>query len=363
MEMDPQAPFLFDLPAELAALVLDHCTAAMWPVMRFVDHAWRQRTDDHIAMRRHQKGVYPSATAKGPYGQPRALHPGTTLYYNAEKQNGDAFLERLILVRWPSLVLWARRQTRLPMPWRSCEIAISIGDMDLLLWLRSINCLWDSHAFTEAARRGNIPMLELMREKRCPMAAVAACNAAAQSNNTAVLEWLVSAGHWPDLTVWMHAASRGSMQVLEWLAVRLGTLGIRGAWEGAARHGKLCVIEWLHANGYESISTDHCTDAAQGGHISVVRWAAEHGAVSTRESIERAAYNGHLAVVRYLVDQGVAHCPTRLCQNAAMTGHLDIIKWAHTTGRLAWDRQSVREKAVLHKQTHIVEWIDGIATL
>jgi hypothetical protein len=79
-----------------------------------------------------------------------------------------------------------------------------------------------------------------------------------------------------------------------------------------------------------------CYQAADTGNLALVRWLREVKKFDWNEfTINEAAQYGHLHIVKYCMEQ---KCPrTKLaCACAAKSGHLDILKYLHENGA-PWD--------------------------
>merc|ERR1711907_284901 len=76
-----------------------------------------------------------------------------------------------------------------------------------------------------------------------------------------------------------------------------------------------------------------CAEAAEGGHLEVLKWARSQD----------------------------PPCPWNkwTCEGAAKGGHLDVLKWARSQDPpCPWSRDECRERARRYGHQHVVDWID-----
>jgi hypothetical protein len=69
-----------------------------------------------------------------------------------------------------------------------------------------------------------------------------------------------------------------------------------------------------------------CKNAAQGGHLEVLRWARANGCPWDEATCASAAESGHFEVLRWARANG---CPwdEATCASAAESGHFEVLKW------------------------------------
>ena len=129
--------------------------------------------------------------------------------------------------------------------------AARAGRLDMLQWLRQQHppCPWDESCMQAAAShpREAMPMLEWLHTQVPPAPWAIGCTLAAAGNSLAVLEWLLS----QDPPCPLHpacpqpAARRGDLPMLELLS-RYGCMPTGTEYYTAAKHGQRHVLRWLH---------------------------------------------------------------------------------------------------------------------
>jgi len=96
-----------------------------------------------------------------------------------------------------------------------------------------------------------------------------------------------------------------------------------------------------------------CQNAAIGGHLSALRWARENGCPWDEMTCAYAAEEGHLDILKWARKNG---CPwdEETCALAARGGHLDVLRWARENG-CPWDKYT-RVYAALGDHLHVLKW-------
>ena len=69
-----------------------------------------------------------------------------------------------------------------------CRDAAERGYLEILQWLRSIGCFWNSNTCSSAAQRGHLEVLQWARANGCDWAS-GTCSSAAGGGHLGVLQW------------------------------------------------------------------------------------------------------------------------------------------------------------------------------
>ncbi len=108
------------------------------------------------------------------------------------------------------------------------------------------------------------------------------------------------------------------------------------------KYGKLDLLQ--HAIGDMPLSFPVCELAAESGQLNILKWAIEKGYYSEYDWDSKicsiAARNGHLEILKWAREKGCGWTATT-CINAAIKGHLHILKWAVENG-CNWDKRVCR---------------------
>lgn len=158
-----------------------------------------------------------------------------------------------------------------------------------------------------AARQGNLPRVQLMREHGC--------------------EWGVSAS--------AAAAEAGHLHVLRWLRAQDPPCPVTDeVCEAAAGGGHLTVLHWLHQRcprGVQRSASGAAAAAARHGHLDILQWlkAQTRSCNWNKQVCEAAAEGGHLGVLQWLRAQDPpCEWDEYVCSAAARHGNLELLQWA-----------------------------------
>jgi hypothetical protein len=231
------------------------------------------------------------------------------------------------------------------------EGAASYGDIEVMNWLCSVDCLFDSFSANFAARAGHVDVLDWIEERFGDMmhdfhSASEISASAAEEGRTSVLSWVLTNEYPIDEDVFELAARGGHLDTLKWLHVHVESTGEEeegeyGAIQArvcveAARGGHLDVLEWILANG-GSVTFLDFEAAALGGHLSVLEWLLQHSDAVMAHRLQsalvcgnfcaKAAEGGNVAVLRWLRGYGCVW-DTAVCDAAARFGHTALLQWA-----------------------------------
>ena len=189
------------------------------------------------------------------------------------------------------IIKWLYEQLEIPFENPNSEIHVGInlmaravdgGFIDILQYLHTHGCDWNSIICSHAACYGKLDCLRYLHENGC---------------------------EWDSLTT-----------------------------TGASRNGHLDCLIYAHENGCEWRNPFICSDAAWYGHLDCLIYAREHGCDWTFVTCRDAARNGHLHCLVYAHENGCAW-NAETCWYAAGYGQLDCLRYAHEHG-CEWDFQT-----------------------
>nr|XP_047141367.1 secreted RxLR effector protein 124-like [Hydra vulgaris] len=88
------------------------------------------------------------------------------------------------------------------------------------------------------------------------------------------------------------------------------------------------LIKYLHSKGYKGYkgTKDAINNAAMNGHLEVIKYLHELGYKGTKDAINNAAMNGHLEVIKYLHELRYKGTKDAI-NNAVVDGYLDVVKY------------------------------------
>jgi hypothetical protein len=90
------------------------------------------------------------------------------------------------------------------------SVAVEVGNLSILEWLKGEGCPWDASAFSMAAKAGNLNVLKWLKEEGCPWNATAF----SMTSNINVLKWLKEEGC---PSVFTTAIKTGNDEIIHWL--------------------------------------------------------------------------------------------------------------------------------------------------
>jgi hypothetical protein len=220
-------------------------------------------------------------------------------------------------------------------------IAASFGRVEGLKSLRTAGWACASKAVEAAARCGELPALRyLCEEARIPTRDSQVCVAAAQGGHMDVLRYCVEELRRPwrsphDGRCCAAAAALGDLPMLQYLHQRGCPMSGREC-QIAGEGGNLDMLAWLRSLHPPPPWLFTTASAAAAGQLQVLQWIAEHesqGMVHDAWLCARAAEGGHLHVLRWLRSLEPP-CPwtadTLLL--AAHFQHHDVADWARANG-------------------------------
>ncbi len=228
-----------------------------------------------------------------------------------------------------------QRAVRAGCPWdeSTSAAAAGAGHLHVLQWLRTHGCPWDSSAFCAAASGGHLPVIEWAYVNHCKWSNLATAAAARNGHvhvlewvrthhlrwddavrdmadrlghnaHFAVMEWAVSNGFELTQRMFVHAASRGCLEVLKHAHKQTFHLypdvPICNA---AARYGHLEVLQWARSQDYRWDGST-CAAAAKGGHLDVLKWLVENGCPWDKRTFDEGSRHGRTTLVRWAVSNG-----------------------------------------------------------
>ena len=154
---------------------------------------------------------------------------------------------------------------------------------------------------------------------------------------------------WDETDFCVKVAGTNKLELLKWARVKKKCRWDAGTIEAAAYHGNMEMVKYCVANECP-IDEWACADAAQNGHLEVLKYLHEEvKAPWDFRTADWAAENGHLHILEYLVERKYDKFDEDACANAAMNGHLDCLKYLHETAKWPWYEEAVREA---HQNNH-----------
>lgn len=214
------------------------------------------------------------------------------------------------------------------------HFAIDYSQLEIFKWAYHIGVKLDSEIISFAISYENLEILEFLRDENCLGSEVILY--AAKYGNLDVFKWAYRNGVKLDNEIISYTVGCGNLEILEFL------------------HHKNCL-------GYDVI-----LNAAKYGNLDALKWALDHRYTKNSEATSVAAKNGHLHILEYLLDylgrfktlNGNRRYPFYnrwICYNAALGGHLKILKWARDRN-FHWDTD-VTYVAASKRNAEMLKWL------
>ncbi|KAL2915162.1 hypothetical protein HK105_205268 [Polyrhizophydium stewartii] len=146
-----------------------------------------------------------------------------------------------------------------------------------------------------------------------------------------------------------------------WIVEHLITHGhddLTELWEWVMGDGDLLLFDLMADSGRAKPTSELMIFAAKGNSVDGVRWVHRRiGGGYSDEAVVEACKRGTTKIIAALVDECGIPITKPACLEAAVNGHLHVVRWLFgRTERGLW--HDVRAAAAKESQSHIVEWLD-----
>jgi hypothetical protein len=216
--------------------------------------------------------------------------------------------------------------------------AIKGNQLEVLEWLWKHNCPDGNYLYEVAIRKGNISMMQ----------------------------WLRNHGFNISKNAFMETAARNNFVMMKliykWLYSRVGNYV--HATRSAIRNGNLEMLRWLKKHDLLIIDGNIYEAAAEGGHIDVMIRLHEEIQIQIEISSDifnASARNGHVHILEYLIAQGHV-IPNFVIMTAAANGHLNILVWAFDNSGIfgrPLNYVKISKRAARGGYLHILQWMSA----
>jgi len=202
------------------------------------------------------------------------------------------------------------------------------GQLDLMKWLHlDLGYPWDGHACTQAAANGHLHVLKWLYHEAQPGLAHAHDNPSRHPFPAAMITSAARCGH---------------MHVLVWLNDTIGQLGrwrfSEGVCDEAAQMGHLDILKYAHCNRV-TITPQAAAYAAQNGQVHILEWMRTslgrndpfNHPGHTISCLETVAQRGQLEVLKWCHAHGLLRAPDRLFKRASDYVQDETAAWLYET--------------------------------
>ena len=146
---------------------------------------------------------------------------------------------------------------------------------------------------------------------------------------------------WDESYFCWEVAETNKLELLKWIREEKECEWCAGTITAAAAQGNLEMVKYCAENECP-IDKEACAQAAQNGHLDVLKYLREEAkAPWDSDTADGAALNGHLHILEYLVERKYDEYHWYASRWAAEYGHLDCLKYLHETAKAPWNSQAV----------------------
>jgi hypothetical protein len=233
--------------------------------------------------------------------------------------------------------------------------AVAGGHTETVAWLRARGARWDASLCNVAAYTGDIAALEgiLSLPDPPPRDADATYQAACTGHGNA-LRWLVE-HRWPvRVDVPGLLAERGDLELLQYVREK-GAPFTAHTLASAAGRGQLAVMRWLRDVGCPWDATACRQAALVMASIPMLELLLDGGCPIDESACEAAASRGSLDLLQFLRARGAPWDATT-CSSAAAAAALPVLQWARAQEPpCPWNADTIRG-AVFHEAGEVLVW-------
>lgn len=206
--------------------------------------------------------------------------------------------------------------------------------------------------FDECVAAGHIHVVQWLLSVNCPKHPFV-CETAALHNHFELL--VILHQYIPSISTLEHryAAINGNLEMMEWLQNMYPFHNTDLLGDAV---GNIHMIIWIHnIIGYARDDTTICNRAARSGHLDVLKHLIADGyQIDPLEIVDAAVHSGELSIVEYVHSIG-GRLSTTAYDVATYRGFLDILIWLNSHN--CPKRRDICHTSYVARQLHILEWI------
>jgi hypothetical protein len=226
------------------------------------------------------------------------------------------------------------------------QAAAASGNLEVLMYLRSLDCPWSETIYLAAAEHGHLEILQWAESHNCP---------------------------WDNSDLFPAAAKSSNRDVYQWLLDRQCPFKEEVSFHFACDRGNFEFIKFARANGSTLLSVnllDLVQDcAADRGDLETILWALNQSNpqhISTLHILRAAATHSHMHILEWLetvvpVEEFLVHA----IEQASIEGHVDVLKWVVRNG-YKWDAKKDYKyclKAIENSNLQALIWMNSCAPI
>lgn len=124
---------------------------------------------------------------------------------------------------------------------------------------------------------------------------------------------------------------------------------------GAIRGGHLDLVKSIYYGNDVKLTHLLCNDAALYGRLDILKWLRKKQCPWESSMQDSASEGGHLDILKWAVDNGYK-CTGLVYRSAAQYGHMHILEWAYANN-YGFDNYDICGDAVRGGQLDILKWL------
>lgn len=197
------------------------------------------------------------------------------------------------------------------------DLAAENGHLDVLLWGQEYNCRPSSEGISRAAKNNRFDILECFLDRKNLINKPVFD--AIENDRFDFVEWWISHNYMINASILDMAAGLGKLKALKMWYEKgrpVIMLAIEHDNKSRAEHGE-DPIEFDEADLYPS--DEGADNAAEGGHLNVLKWLKGFGVFPSEDALNWAAAHGHLNVLKWC-----ASLDPKLLPSDEAFGYMDI---------------------------------------
>ena len=234
------------------------------------------------------------------------------------------------------------------------QAAAASGNLELLIYLRSLDCPWSETIYLAAAAEGHLEILKWAESHGCP---------------------------WDNSDLFPAAAKSSNRDVYQWLLDRQCPFKEEFSLNNAVKLGKFEFLKFARANGLTVMSVGFLNRvqecAARRGDLETILWALDQMKLLYNEPYNEpqiriqniliaAATHCHMHILEWLetvvpVEEFLVHA----IEEASMEGHVDVLKWVVRNG-YKWDAKKDHKHyltAITYSNLQAFVWMNSCAPI
>jgi hypothetical protein len=228
------------------------------------------------------------------------------------------------------------------------QAAAASGNLDVLIYLRSLDCPWSETIYIAAAEHGHLEILKWAESHGCPWDNSDLFPAAAKSSNRDVYQWLLDRQFAFKEEVSFHVACEcGNFEFIKFARANGSTVMSEESEEGeelmflvqefAAKMGDLETILWAldQFNEPRMRIKNILVAAATHCHMHILEWIGRVGGIQVwvHRAIKPAVIQGHVDVLKWVVRNGYQWDAKKDYQHyltAIKNSNLQVLVWMNS---------------------------------